>query len=225
LTAHHRPIKLYWEDSELRFPFIPKEEKFFDLLEESARNMVLGATKLAELIERWDNVPERVQEIKKIEHNGDEITHRIFAQLHATFVTPIDREDIANLAEHLDDVLDFIEETASSMLIYWVAKPTEKAQELAKIIVTMATEISEAIPRLRHRKQMKGLPQCCMEINRLENEADAIVRSTVAGLFHDNDINVVDVIKWREIYEYMETATDRCEDIANVLEAVMIKRA
>jgi predicted phosphate transport protein (TIGR00153 family) len=166
-----------------------------------------------------------VEEIKALEHNGDEITHRIIAQLHATFVTPIDREDIAHLAERLDDVLDFIEETASSMLIYWVAKPTEKAQELAKIIVTMTTEISEAIPRLRRRKQMKEVPECCMEINRLENEADAIVRSAVAGLFQDNNINVVDVIKWREIYEYMETATDRCEDIANVLEGVMIKRA
>jgi uncharacterized protein Yka (UPF0111/DUF47 family) len=111
------------------------------------------------------------------------------------------------------------------MLIYWVAKPTEKAQELAQIIVRMTNEISEAIPRLRRRKLLHQLPACCMEVNRLENEADAIVRSAVAGLFHDKDINVVDVIKWREIYEYMETATDRCEDIANVLEGVMIKRA
>jgi predicted phosphate transport protein (TIGR00153 family) len=225
LTAHRRPIKLYMEDNALRFPFIPREEKFFDLLEESARNVVLGANQLSELIEKWDNVPQRVEEIKKIEHEGDEITHRIIAQLHATFVTPIDREDIAQLAEHLDDVLDFIEETASSMLIYWVAKPTEKAQELAQIIVRMTNEISEAIPRLRRRKLLHQLPACCMEVNRLENEADAIVRSAVAGLFHDKDINVVDVIKWREIYEYMETATDRCEDIANVLEGVMIKRA
>jgi predicted phosphate transport protein (TIGR00153 family) len=186
--------------------------------------VVLAANQLSELIDKWDNVPERVEEIKRIEHNGDEITHRIIAQLHATFVTPIDREDIANLAERLDDVLDFIEETASSMLIYWVAKPTEKAQELARIIVTMTTEISETIPRLRRRRQMKEVPECCMEINRLENEADAIVRSAVAGLFH-NGIDVIDVIKWREIYEYMETATDRCEDIANVLEGVMIKRA
>ncbi len=186
--------------------------------------MVLAANRLSELIEKWDNVPQRVEEIKKIEHNGDEITHRIIAQLHATFVTPIDREDIANLAERLDDVLDFIEETASAMLIYWVAKPTEKAEELAQIIVTMTTQISETIPRLRRRKLMKEVPACCMEINRLENEADAIVRSAVAGLFH-NSIDVIDVIKWREIYEYMETATDRCEDIANVLEGVMIKRA
>ena len=225
LTQHYLHIKLYPEDIALRFPFIPKEEKFFDLLEESARNVVLAATKLAELIEIWDNVPERVQEIKSIEHHGDEITHRIVAQLHATFVTPIDREDIAHLAERLDDVLDFIDEAASSMLIYWVDKPTEKAQDLSKIIVKMATEISEAIPKLRRSKKMKELPPCCMEVNRLENEADAIVRSAVAGLFHDKDISVIDVIKWREIYEYMETATDRCEDIANVLEGVMIKRA
>lgn len=209
----------------LRFPFIPKEEKFFDLLEESANNLVKAAKLLAELIDKWDNVPDRVVEIKKVEHEGDEITHRIIAQLHATFVTPIDREDIAHLAEHLDDVLDFIEETASSMLTYWVNRPTEKASELAKIIVTMTTEISQALPNLRRSKAMRQLPPCCMEINRLENEADAIVRSAVAGLFHNENVNVIDVIKWREIYEYMEIATDRCEDIANVLEGVMIKRA
>ena len=111
------------------------------------------------------------------------------------------------------------------MLTYWVNKPTEKASELAKIIVTQTTEISQALPKLRRSKSMRQLPPCCMEINRLENEADAIVRSAVAGLFHDENVNVIDVIKWREIYEYMEIATDRCEDIANVLEGVMIKRA
>ena len=225
MTANRRPIKLYLEDIALRFPFIPKEEKFFDLLEESASNLVKAAKLLAELIDKWDNVPDRVVEIKEVEHEGDEITHRIIAQLHATFVTPIDREDIAHLAEHLDDVLDFIEETACSMLTYWVNKPTEKASELAKIIVTQTTEISQALPKLRRSKSMRQLPPCCMEINRLENEADAIVRSAVAGLFHDENVNVIDVIKWREIYEYMEIATDRCEDIANVLEGVMIKRA
>jgi len=209
----------------LRFPFIPKEDKFFDLLEESSRNLVKAANLLSELIEKWDNVPERVQEIKKVEHDGDEITHRIVAQLHATFVTPLDREDIAHLAEHLDDVMDYIEEASTSMLIYWVAKPTDKAQELARIIAKMATEISEALPCLRRSKLMRQIPAFCIEINRLENEADEIVRSAVAGLFHENNINVIDVIKWREIYEYLETATDRCEDVANVLEGVRIKRA
>jgi hypothetical protein len=211
----------------LRFPFIPKEDKFFDLLEESSHNLVKATNLLCELIEKWDNVPERVQEIKKVEHEGDEVTHRIIAQLHATFVTPIDREDIAHLAEHLDDVLDYIEEASTSMLIYWVARPTDKAQELAKIIAKMATEIDRAIPCLRRSKLMRQIPACCIEINRLENEADAIVRSAVAGLFHENssNTNVIDVIKWREIYEYLETATDRCEDVANVLEGVRIKRA
>ena len=170
-------------------------------------------------------MPDRVQEIKKVEHDGDEITHRIVAQLHATFVTPLDREDIAHLAEHLDDVMDYIEEASTSMLIYWVAKPTDKAQELAKIIAKMATEISEALPCLRRSKLMRQIPAFCIEINRLENEADEIVRSAVAGLFHENNIHVIDVIKWREIYEYLETATDRCEDVANVLEGVRIKRA
>ena len=208
----------------MRFPFIPREEKFFDLFEESARNLVRGAGLLAELIEKWENIEERVSEITELEHHGDNITHRIIAQLHATFITPIDREDIAQLAERMDDVMDFIEGAAVAMLIYEVKRPTERAQELADILVRTTSEVSAAIPRLRRRNQLNKIPEHCIEINRLENEADGVVRAALTELFH-NQVDLADVIKWREIYEHMETATDRCEDIANVLEGVMIKRA
>lgn len=208
----------------MRFPFIPREEKFFDLFEESARNLVRGAGLLAELIEKWENVEERVSEITELEHHGDNITHRIIAQLHATFITPIDREDIAQLADRMDDVMDLIEGAAVDMLIYEVKRPTERAQELADILVRTTSEVSAAIPRLRRRNQLNKIPEHCIEINRLENEADRVVRAALAELFH-NQIDLADVIKWREIYDHMETATDRCEDIANVLEGVMIKRA
>ena len=208
----------------MRFPFIPREEKFFDLFEESARNLVRGAGLLAELIEKWENVEERVSEITELEHHGDNITHRIIAQLHATFITPIDREDIAQLADRMDDVMDLIEGAAVDMLIYEVKRPTERAQELADILVRTTSEVSAAIPRLRRRNQLNKIPEHCIEINRLENEADTVVRAALAELFH-NQIDLADVIKWREIYDHMETATDRCEDIANVLEGVMIKRA
>ncbi|MCK4697802.1 MAG: DUF47 domain-containing protein [Dehalococcoidia bacterium] len=208
----------------MRFPFIPREEKFFDLFEESARNLVRGAGLLAELIGKWENIEEKVREISELEHHGDNITHRIIAQLHATFVTPIDREDIAQLAERMDDVMDFIEGAAVAMLIYEVKRPTERAQELADILVRTTSEVSVALPRLRRRNQLNKIPEHCIEINRLENEADRVVRAALTELFH-NQVDLADVIKWREIYEHMETATDRCEDIANVLEGVMIKRA
>jgi predicted phosphate transport protein (TIGR00153 family) len=211
----------------LRFPFIPKEEKFFDLLEESARNVVKGANLLAELVNKWEDVESKIRHLKDIEHNGDEITHRIISQLHATFVTPIDREDIAQLAEYLDDVLDFIEEVAAHMLIYKVKRPSERAQELADILVKTASEVSAAIPMLRSRNTLNKLPEHFMEINRLENEADTVQRAAMAELFSD-ELDLAGVIrwmKWRDIYDHIENATDRCEDIANILEGVMIKRA
>ena len=211
----------------LRFPFIPREEKFFDLLEESARNVVKGANLLAELMNQWEDVESKIRHLKDIEHDGDEITHRIISQLHATFVTPIDREDIAQLADKLDDVLDYIEEVAAHMLIYEVKQPSERAQELAGILVKTASEVSAAIPMLRRRNTLHKLPAHCMEINRLENEADTVVRAAMSELFH-GQIDLAGMIKWmkwRDIYDHMENATDRCEDIANILEGVMIKRA
>ncbi len=208
----------------VRFPFIPREEKFFDLFEESARNLVRAAQLLAELFENWEDVEERARQMTELEHHGDNITHRIIAQLHATFVTPLDREDIAQLAERMDDVMDFMEGTAVALVLYKVSQPTERAKELADILVRVTSEVSKAIPRLRHRKQLNQIPGHCIEINRLENEADAVLRSALGELF-DHEADIADVIKWREIYEHMENATDRCEDIANVLEGVMIKRA
>lgn len=213
--------------TKLRFPFIPREEKFFDLLEESARNVVKGANLLAELMNKWEDVESTIRHLKDIEHDGDEITHRIISQLHATFVTPIDREDIAQLAEYLDDVLDFIEEVAAHMLIYKVKRPSERAQELAGILVKTASEVSAALPMLRRRDTLNKIPEHCMEINRLENEADAVVRAAMAELFSDQlDLaGMIKWMKWRDIYDHIENATDRCEDVANILEGVMIKRA
>jgi len=208
----------------VRFPFIPREEKFFDLFEESARNLVRAAQLLAQLLEDWEDVEERARQMTELEHHGDNITHRIIAQLHATFVTPIDREDIAQLAERMDDVMDFMEGAAVALVLYKVSQPTERAKELADILIRVTSEVSKAIPRLRHRKQLDQIPGHCIEINRLENEADAVLRSALGELF-DHEADIADVIKWREIYEHMENATDRCEDIANVLEGVMIKRA
>ena len=207
-----------------KFPFIPKEEKFFDLFEESARNMVKAAQGLKEMVDTWKNIEGRVGEITEMEHQGDTITHQIMAQLNRTFVTPFDREDIALLAHTLDDVTDFIHAAADAMLIYKVDSPSQRAKELADIIVQAAAEIERAMPQLRHRAELKQIFTRCVEINRLENMADRVFRSAMAELF-GNTTDLAQVIKWREIYEHMESATDRCEDVSNVLEGVALKYA
>ena len=208
----------------VRFAFIPKETKFFDLFEESARNAVKASQALKEMVDTWQLVESRVAEITEMEHKGDTITHQIMAQLNRTFVTPFDREDIALLAQTMDDVVDFIHAAADAMLIYKIDCPTQRAKELADIIVQEATEVESAVCRLRRRADLKLIAQRCVEINRLENMADIVFRSGMAELF-DDAIDIAQVIKWREIYEHMESATDRCEDVANVLEGVALKHA
>ena len=207
-----------------RLPFIPREEKFFDLFEASAQNMVKTAQKLKQLVDSWENVGERVSEITELEHEGDGITHQIMEQLHRTFVTPFDREDIALLAHSLDDVTDFIHAAADAMFIYKVNRPGQAAKELSDIIVQAATEVERAMPQLRRRAQLKQILEQCVEINRLENVADGVYRSALGELFA-NTTDIAEIIKWREIYEDMEGATDRCEDVANVLEGVALKHA
>jgi len=208
-----------------KFPFIPREEKFFGLFEQSAQNMVRAAQELKRMIDTWENVEERVFVITELEHQGDIITHQIIAQLHRTFVTPFDREDIASLAHVLDDVTDFIHAAADAMLIYKINQPSQRAKELADIIVDAAAEVERAMPYLRrHGAELRQVLPLCVEINRLENAADRVYRSALAELF-DDTVDIAQVIKWREIYEQMESATDRCEDVANVLEGVALKHA
>ncbi len=206
------------------FPFMPREEKFFGLFEESAHNMVKAAQGLKKMTDSWEDIEERVSEITELEHQGDTITHQIMEQLHRTFITPFDREDIALLAHTLDDVTDFIHAAAVAMFLYKADYPSQRAKELADIIVQAAAEIERAMPQLRHRAELRQILPRCVEINRLENMADRVFRSAMAELF-GNTTDLAQVIKWREIYEHMESATDRCEDVANVLEGVALKHA
>ena len=206
------------------FSLMPRNEKFFDLFEESARNMVKAARGLKEMVDNWDKIGERIGEITELEHQGDTITHQIIAQLNRTFVTPFDREDIALLAHTMDDIVDFIHAAADAMFIYKVDRPTQRAKELADIIVQAAVEVEAAMPQLRHRTGLKQLAEHCVEMNRLENVADRVYRAAMAELFEDT-ADIAQIIKWREIYEHMESATDRCEDVSNVLEGVALKNA
>ena len=207
----------------VKLSFMPREQKFFDLFEESAKNITKAARELKEMIETWQFIDSRVAEITELEHEGDSITHQIISLLHRTFITPFDREDIALLAHTMDDIIDFVHATADSMFIYKITGPTQRAKELADIIVQGAVEVEKAVHGLRRKSEFKQILEHCVEINRLENMADRVYRAAIGEIFENNDI--AQIIKWREIYEHMETATDRAEDVADVLEGVALKNA
>jgi uncharacterized protein len=204
-----------------RISLMPREDKFFDLFEASAQNVAKSARALKELVDTWENVAQQVDKITELEHEGDAITHRIMEQLHRSFITPFDREDIALLAHSLDDIIDFIQAAADTMLLYKVERPSQTARDLAEVIVQCADEVARGMPFLRQRGKLKQLLEACVEMNRLENVADSIYRAALGELFNSSDI--AGIIKWREIYEQMESATDRCEDVADVLEGVALK--
>ncbi|MGD1119976.1 MAG: DUF47 domain-containing protein [Dehalococcoidales bacterium] len=207
-----------------KFPFMPREQKFFDLFEQSTQNIVKGARALKDMIDTWQFIDSHVAEITELEHEGDSITHQIISLLHRTFVTPFDREDIAQLAHTMDDIIDFIHATADAMFIYKITGPTQRAKELADIILQGAIEVEKAVKGLRHKSEFKQILERCVEINRLENMADRVYRAAIGELF-DDTTNIPQIIKWREIYEHMESATDRCEDVADALEGVALKNA
>ena len=206
-----------------RFSFIPREPKFFDLFERSVANVALAAQELNNFLNDYTDVPQKVARITELEHQGDYITHQIIEQLHRSFLTPLDREDITALTGRLDDVMDYIEDAANAMFLYRIEQPTKRAREQSVILVAMTKELVKAVPLLRNRSKMNQLLGYCVEINRLENEADAIMRFALAELF--DGMPPYDVIKWREIYQHLENAADKGEDVANVLEAVVLKNA
>jgi len=208
-----------------KFSLIPKEVKFYDLFEKAAENLVAAAKELDDLLKNYQNVTVKVKHIAELEHEGDSITHGIMEKLHSTFVTPLDREDIAQLTNKLDDMLDLIEAGANAMLLYNVSAPTECSQHVSSIIVEMAERLNKAMPMLKQKKLMKQILVECVEINRLENEADQHFREAITELFAATKPDPNETIKWREIYEILEAATDIGEDAANALEGIVLKYA
>lgn len=207
-----------------KLSLIPKEKKFFVLFEQSAQNAVKITQQLKDMVHVWENVKERAGVITDLEHQGDAITHHIFEQLHRSVITPFDREDIALLAHSLDDLADFIHAAADAMFLYKVERPTQRAKELVEIVVQAVAEVEKAISEVHDRIGRKQLLKRCVEINRLENMANSVYRSAMAELF-DDSADIAGLIKWREIYNHMESVANRCEDIANILEGVSIKYA
>jgi len=201
--------------------FIPKEEKFFEMFKESAQNLLKGAEALKDLVEDYADVERKVREIKDIEHQGDVIFHRIVDRVNKTFVTPLDREDIYELVNELDNALDAIEGVSSRFFYFKIDKPTPESIQMINIVYKAAVEIKKAIDNL---KTFNDLLPFCVEINRLENEADTISREMIGKLL-DEETDWRRALKWKEIYGRLETAADHCEDIANVIESIVVKNA
>ncbi len=201
--------------------FVPKEREFFDLFEEAGANIVRAADLLDQMLRGYPENAVLARDILVCEQEGDRITHDIIQLLNTRFVTPIDREDIYNLASALDDVVDYAEEAADYLGLYKVEAPMEEAQRLAHILLQASRQISEAMPRLRG---FRDISHYTVEINRLENDGDRTVRQAVAALF-DNGIDPMVVIRWKDIYERLEAAIDATERVANILEGIVIKNS
>ena len=202
----------------MRIPFIPREEKFFDLFVEDAQNVLAGARLLEEFFLSYDQRERLAGQLRDAEHRGDLLSHDIGQRLATTFVTPFDREDIHQLISRLDDILDFIEEVADTCVLYRIDAPTDAATEHAMIIVRQCEELVRSLEKLH---SFEDVQPHWIEIHRLENEGDRITRRAVAGLFTDG-VDPIDVIKWKDIYSLLERAIDACEDAANVIERIVV---
>ena len=205
----------------MRLRLIPRDVRFYDLFVEDAAN-VLGAARLLEaMLRTYDVIERRAGEIRDAEHRGDEISHDIGHRLESTFVTPFDREEIHALISGLDDVLDYIEEVADTFVLYRIEAPTPVAIQQSSIVVRQCEQLHEA---LAHLRGFHGLDKYWIEVHRLENEGDQLARSAIAGLFQ-NGGDPVEIIKWKEIYGLLETTIDKCEDVANIIERIVVKHA
>ncbi len=207
-----------------KFLITPKDTKFYDLFEQDTANLVTAAEKLVDLFNNYEDVEAKARQLKDLEHQGDTITHEIIRRVNLTFVTPIDREDIVLLAHAMDSIMDFMEAAARTAFLYRITQPTERVRQLASIIAKMVYTLNDVLPCLRHRDQFKRILEQCVEMNRLENEADDVHHAAMAELF-DSGKDATEIIKWRELYQHMEDATDRGEDVADVLEGIVLKYA
>jgi hypothetical protein len=200
---------------------IPRDTRFYDLFAQSAENAVAGAKLYLKMLEQFDDPKASHRLIREQEHAGDEITHAIIRQVNTTFVTPIDREDIHALATSLDDVMDDIEAASDMLILHRIEAPTQDAREQAQVLVRIAEAVAEAIRDLR---RFKGLDKYWLQIKGVEHEGDQIYRRAIAELFN-GDHRAMEVLKWKEIYDQVETAIDVCEDVGNLLEAIVLKHA
>jgi hypothetical protein len=200
---------------------IPRDTSFFQMFAEASGNLIDAARALVNLFADYRDVDIKIEEIRRIEHKGDEMTHSIMRKLNQTFITPFDREDIHKLASSLDDVVDFINAACARIIMYRITNPPPEAGVLARLILAQGEELQKAVTNLQKSDHVLAH---CVEINRLENEADQVSRNGIARLF-DKETDPITLIKIKELLEFLETATDKAEDVADVLETVVLKNA
>jgi len=210
-----------------RFQIMPAEVRFYDWFEKSAANLVEAARVLRHLVDALgnrDEVARRVRQLNEAEHRGDFIVHEIFDLLHGTFITPLDRDQIQRIATSLDDVMDRMEAAGDVFLLYKIDHATPEAIRLAEITLACAEQINLAMPLLREKSKLPIVREHMIEVNRLENEADAILRNALAALVERPD-QIFDLIRWKEAYGLLEEATDRAEDVADVLNGIVLENS
>jgi len=204
------------------FGMMPKDEKFFIMFREMTWNIIEGAELLKDMLDNFSDPVGSQKRIKEVEHKGDSLTHEIIKKLNKSFVTPLEREDIYALSAALDDILDLIDASAQRIVMYNVENTTPEAKELAFLILKSCQVISKGVSLLGGK--LEYISECCVEVNSLENESDRVCREVFSRLFHDEK-DPIQIIKWKEIYETLERAVDKCEDAANILESVVLKNA
>lgn len=204
--------------------FLPKEVNFFDLFDKQAASVVAAARFFKEIISKGTFNEESLSKMKQFEHKGDEGAYEIINQLNKTFITPFDREDIHSLAKELDDIIDMIYTIVNRLKVYKLSSIDQNLVEFSSVIEQSALLVERAVKGLRSKKNITDILECCKEINRLENVGDSLRDKVLAGLF-ENGKDPVAIIKWKEVYEDAETVLDICEDVAHVVEAIVVKQA
>jgi predicted phosphate transport protein (TIGR00153 family) len=201
---------------------LPKEEKFFDQFDVASEKMIRGIRLLKEMMRDLSNAEEKSRQIKDVEHEADHITHETVSSLHKTFITPIDRESIYALITRMDDVLDLIDSTSERVLLYKIKTSTPESMALIEVLEKAIEQVAKGINGLRDLKNSGSILNICIEINRLENEGDRTFRNALSVLF-SSSYDPIEIIKWKDVYETLEEAIDRCEDVANVLEGIVVE--
>lgn len=207
----------------LREWVIPRDKIFFDLFERQATVVMQAANDLVQFVEDYQDVKTRVKQIEVLEHEGDRLTHEIYEQLNTTFITPLEPHEISHLASAMDDILDYIDGTTQMMHNYSITETDSHMRELAKLIQLSVSELKDAVMHIRSIKDPRQIEERCIEVNRLENLADDVLAHAIIDLFKTND--AISIIKLKDIYQYLEIATDKCEDAANVLSDIAIRHS
>jgi len=200
---------------------IPQEKHFFDMIEKQSKNVLEGVDALVDMLEHYENLDEKRKKIKEKENEGDKMVHDIHTELNKTFITPIDREDICKLVSSLDDILDNLEAVAERLVLYKIKKPPNYMLEFARTLQKTTNNVHEGISLLRNFKDASRIRYFCKEVNTLENEGDRLLRKAMAELFNGKD--PIEIIKIKELYDDMESAIDRCEDVADVIGDILVK--